>query len=65
MFVENLKHNLISVRQMCDQGHTLTFDSRECEIKKENSGKLVAKAIRTPNNVYTLDEINGEKCFIE
>jgi hypothetical protein len=25
---------------------------------------LVAKAIRTPNNVYILDEINGEKCFM-
>jgi hypothetical protein len=49
---------------MCDQGDTLTFDSRECEIRKENSDKLVAKAIRTPNNVYILDEINGEKCFM-
>jgi hypothetical protein len=27
MCVENLKHNLLSVIQMCDQGHTLTFDS--------------------------------------
>jgi hypothetical protein len=48
---------------MCDQGHTLTFNTQECKIRKENSGKLVAKAIRTPNNVYILDEINGEKCF--
>jgi hypothetical protein len=41
--VEDLKHNILSVSQMCDQGHTLTFDSQECKIKKENSGKLVAK----------------------
>jgi hypothetical protein len=45
--VENLKHNLLSVSQMCDQGHTLTFDSQECKIKKEDSCKLVAKSIRT------------------
>jgi hypothetical protein len=53
--VEKLKHNLLNVRKMCDQGHTLTFDFLECENKKSNSGKLAAKLIRTPNNVYTLD----------
>jgi hypothetical protein len=25
---------------------------------------MVAKEIRTPNNIYILDEINGEKCFM-
>jgi hypothetical protein len=45
---------------MCDQGQTLTFDSQECKIKKTNSGKLVAKVIRTLNNVYNPNEINGE-----
>jgi hypothetical protein len=49
---------------MCDQGNNIIFNSQECEIRKENSSKLVAKAIRTPNNVYVLDEINGEKCFM-
>jgi hypothetical protein len=27
LFVEDLKHNLLSVSKMCDQGYTLTFDS--------------------------------------
>jgi len=40
---EKLKHNILSISQMCDQGHILTFDSRECEIRKTNLGKLVAK----------------------
>jgi hypothetical protein len=64
MCVENLKHNILSVIQMCDQGHTLTFDSQACEIRKQNSGKLIAKAIKTSNNVYILDEIDGKKCFM-
>ena len=38
--VEYLKHNLLSVSQMCDQGHTCTFNSRECEIRKDSLGKL-------------------------
>jgi hypothetical protein len=58
--VENLNHNLLSVSHMCDQGNTLTFDSQECEIRKENLGKLAAKEIKSPKNLYILYEINGE-----
>jgi hypothetical protein len=28
LFVEYLKHNLLSVSKMCDQGYTLMFDSQ-------------------------------------
>jgi hypothetical protein len=34
LLVENMKHNLLSVIQMCDQGHILVFDSKKCEIRK-------------------------------
>jgi hypothetical protein len=59
--VKKLKHNILVISQMCDQGHTLTFNSQEFKIKTYDSGKLVAREIRTPNNVHILDEINGEK----
>ena len=42
---------------MCDQRHTLLFDSNKCEIRREKSGKLVATATRTPNDVYILDKL--------
>jgi hypothetical protein len=29
-----MKHNLLSVSQMCDQGHNVTFDSQKWEIRK-------------------------------
>jgi hypothetical protein len=56
-----MKHNLLSVSQMCDQGHKVTFDSQNCEIKKKGSGKLVATAARTSSNIYVLSEIENEK----
>ena len=59
-----MKHNLLSVSQMCDQGHKVNFDSQRCEIRKEGSGKLVATAARTSSNIYVLSEIGNEKCFI-
>ena len=35
LLVEDMKHNLLSVSQMCDQDHKVTFDSQKCEIRKE------------------------------
>jgi hypothetical protein len=37
LLVEYMKHNILSVSQMCDQGHKVTFDSQKCEIRKEGS----------------------------
>jgi hypothetical protein len=64
LLVEDMKHNLLSVSQMCDQGHTLLFDSDKCQIRKEGSGKLVATTVRTPNNIYVLNEIGKERCCL-
>jgi hypothetical protein len=64
LLVEDMKHNLLSVSQMCDQGHKLMFDSEKCEIRKEGSGKLVATTVRTPSNIYVLNEIGKERCFL-
>jgi hypothetical protein len=64
LLVEDMKHNLLSVSQMCDQGHKVTFDSQKCEIRKEGSGKLIATAARTSSNIYVLSEIGNEKCFL-
>ena len=64
LLIENMKHNLLSVSQMCDQGHILTFTSKDCKIRKEKSGKLVAIASKTPNNIYMLDEMKRERCYL-
>ena len=62
LLVEDMKHNLLSVSQMCDQDHKLVFDLQKCEIRKEYSGRVVAIVVRTPSNIYILNEIAKEKC---
>jgi hypothetical protein len=47
LFVDGLKHNLLSVIQFCDRGCEVVFTSKDCKIKFVNSGQLVAKGIRT------------------
>jgi hypothetical protein len=61
LIVQDMKYNLLSMRQMCDQGHKVTFDSQKCEIRKEGSRKLIA---RTSSNIYVLTEIGNKKCFL-
>jgi hypothetical protein len=61
LLVEDLNHNLLSVSKMCDQGYTLTLDSRKCKIRENNLGRLVATATRRPNNIYILDMKKREK----
>jgi hypothetical protein len=51
LFVEGMKNNLLSVSQVCDRGCEVNFTSKDCRIKSVNSGQLVAKGIRTKNNV--------------
>jgi hypothetical protein len=59
-----MKHNLLSVSQMCDGGLKITFGSQKCEIRKEGSRKLVATAAGNSSNIYVLSEIGNEKCCL-
>ena len=48
---------------MCDRGCEVVFTSKDCKIKYVNSGQVVAKGIRTKNNVYVLKE-DKEECHL-
>jgi hypothetical protein len=56
LLVDGLKHNLLSVSQMCDKGCEVVFTSNDYKMKSVNSVQVVAKGIRTENNVYVLKE---------
>ena len=47
LFVDGLKHNILSDSQVCDRGCEVVFTSKYCKIKYAPSGQLVAKGIRT------------------
>jgi hypothetical protein len=51
LLVDGIKHNLLSVSQMCDRGCEVLFTSKDCKIKYVNSRQVVAKGIKTENNV--------------
>ena len=36
LLVEGLKHNLLSISQLCDKGYLVSFDSKKCVIENEH-----------------------------
>jgi hypothetical protein len=48
---------------MCDRGCEVVFTSKDCKRKFVNLGQVVAKGIRTKNNVYVLKE-DREECHL-
>jgi hypothetical protein len=64
LLVEDMKQNILSVIQMCDQGHKLVFDSQKCDIIKAYSRRVVVIDVRTTSNIYVLSEIRKEKCCL-
>eukprot|EP00253_Pinus_taeda_P003486 PITA_03486 len=63
MYVDGLKHNLLSVSQMCDQGTEVIFRSNVCIVRELDTGKIVIKGTRTPNNLYIFKE-GEQQCFL-
>eukprot|EP00253_Pinus_taeda_P014394 PITA_14394 len=63
MYVDGLKHNLLSVSKMCDQGTEVIFQSNGCIVREINTGKIVIKGTRTPNNLYIFKE-GEQQCYL-
>ena len=44
LFVDGMKHNLLSVSQFCVRGCKVVFTSKDCKIQSVNLGQLIEKA---------------------
>ena len=52
--VENLKHNLISINQLCDKGYKIIFDKSKCAIEDACDDKILFVGNRC-SNVYNIE----------
>jgi len=64
-YIEGLKHNLLSISQLCDSGFEVVFKPDICEIRQTSSNKLFFTGSRK-KNLYVLDlnDMPAESCFI-
>jgi hypothetical protein len=54
LLVDGLKHNLISISQLCDKDYKVIFDKNECIITNALNNQILFIASRH-GNVYTFD----------
>ena len=52
--VDGLKHNLLSISQLCDRGNTVSFNSEACVVTSKKDNKVVLTGVRK-GNVYIAD----------
>ena len=53
LLVEGLKHNLLSISQLCDSGSNVSFNQGECIVK--NSDGSILFIAKRQNNLYKID----------
>ncbi|KAL8118058.1 hypothetical protein AgCh_015817 [Apium graveolens] len=52
--VDGLKHNLLSISQLCDKGNSVTFNKETCVVINNQNNKVVFTGVRR-GNVYLAD----------
>eukprot|EP00253_Pinus_taeda_P003974 PITA_03974 len=62
-YVDGLRHNLLSVSQMCDNGTEVTFRLDGCNVRDLDTGRRVLKGRITPNNLYIFEE-REQQCYL-
>ncbi len=62
LFVDGLKHNLLSISQICDLGYDVGFSKDGCHIRDKEG--IVAKGIRTGDNCYIFGNGRPNTCLI-
>ena len=66
-YVEGLKHNLLSISQLCDKGHKVIFLNNECQVRSLDTDEIRISGSRE-GNVYMVDlnevKTKEQVCFV-
>ena len=62
--VSGLKHNLLSISQICDRGYHVNFLEEHCEVISKTTGKVVLKGYRHGNIYEAKLSLNSESSAI-
>lgn len=62
LFIDGLKHNFLSISQICDLGYDVGFSKEGCHIK--NKEEVVTKGIHNCDNCYIFGSSSPNTCLI-
>lgn len=63
-YIKGLKHNLISISQLCDNGYEVKFEPNPCLVKEASTGKIIFLNVRERNlyRIY-LESLPSQSCL--
>ena len=65
LLVDSLKHNLLSISQICEKGFKVIFVSSHCIIKDSQNDKIIFMGYR--NEIFYTNDISkyegNDRCF--
>ncbi|XP_050895564.1 uncharacterized protein LOC127102206 [Lathyrus oleraceus] len=64
LLVEGLKHNLISISQLCDKGYQVSFSKYCCMVEHNDTKNDVFKGLRGRKPNVSHLHVFGRKCFV-
>ena len=65
LLVKNLKHNLLSISQLCDEEYKIKFEKDKCHIEDNNS-IIIFEGIRKKNiYILSMKVSNDNQCLLE
>ena len=59
LFVEGLRHNLLSISQLCDSGYGVSFNKDECIVQNKDGSLLFTS--KRQNNLYKIKLVDLTK----
>jgi len=64
LFIVGLKHIILGVNQICDNGNDVIFKKHGYETRRISNRKIVSHGTRTFGNLYTLMENVEDSCMM-
>jgi len=64
-YINDLKHNLLSISQLCDKGYNVSFNEHECKAVDKNTNAEIFTG-KGSGNIYIINvgEVRNDICLV-
>ncbi|KAJ9557387.1 hypothetical protein OSB04_012001 [Centaurea solstitialis] len=63
-YVEGLMHNLLSISQLCDKNHKVSFSKKKCKVKNRHKKVILTGARKADVYIINMNTSTDNVCFV-
>ncbi|KAJ9545145.1 hypothetical protein OSB04_024852 [Centaurea solstitialis] len=64
VYVEGLMHNLLSISQLCDKNHKVSFSKKKCKVKNRRKEVILTGVRRADIYIINMNTSTDNFCFV-